>query len=67
VVNDDKRAFENLLEDYVALDESQETIVRLLKKISNPDNRRKIVVELRNLEDRRVEILDQMHSLGKPV
>jgi hypothetical protein len=64
LANDDKRAFENLLEDYAALDESAETIVRQLRKISNPDNRRKIVVELRNLEERRVEILDQMRNLG---
>jgi|HubBroStandDraft_6_1064221.scaffolds.fasta_scaffold410886_1 hypothetical protein len=65
--NDDKRAFETLLEDYAALDESAETIVRQLRKITNPDNRRRIVVELQSLESRRVEILDQMHNLGKSI
>ena len=67
MANDDKRAFDSLLQDYAALDESANTIVEQLRKTSNPDNRRKIVVELRNLEERRVEILDQMRNLGKSI
>jgi CHASE3 domain sensor protein len=63
--NDDKRAFDGLLEDYTALDESADTVVRQLKKTPNPDNRRKIIKELRNLENKRLELLDQMDSLGK--
>jgi hypothetical protein len=64
--NDDKRTFEILLDDYAALDESADTVVRQLRKISNPDNRRKIINELRNLEKKRLELLDQMDNLAKP-
>ena len=63
--NDDKRTFEILLDDYAALDESADIVVRQLKKTPNPDNRRKIIKELRNLEKKRLELLDQMDSLGK--
>jgi hypothetical protein len=63
--NDDKRAFDGVLEDYTDLDESADTVVRQLKKTPNPDNRRKIVKELRNLENRRLELLDQMDGLAK--
>ena len=65
MANNGKNAFERLLQDYAALDESANTIVEQLRKTANPDNRRRIVVELQNLENRRVEILDQMHNLGK--
>jgi hypothetical protein len=61
-----KKAFDGLLETYVSLDESAETIFRMLKKTPNPDNRRKIIKELRNLENRRLEFLDQMDNLTKP-
>ncbi len=64
--NDSKKVFDGLLEDYAALDESADIIVRQLRKISNPDSRRKIIKELRNLEDRRLEFLDQMDDLSKP-
>jgi hypothetical protein len=63
--NDDKRVFDDLLEDYAALDESADIIVRQLRKISNPDNRRKIIKELRNLEKKRLELLGQMDDLAK--
>ena len=65
MTNDDKRAFEGLLEDYVGLDESADIVVRQLRKISNPDSRRKVINELRNIENRRLELLDQMHRLAK--
>ena len=65
MINDEKRVFDGLLEDYTALEESADIIVRQLRKISNPDNRRKIVKELRNLENRRLELLNEMDSLGK--
>jgi CHASE3 domain sensor protein len=67
VTNDSKKVFDGLLEDYTALDESADIIVRQLRKISNPDSRRKIIKELRNLEDRRLEFLDQMDDLAKPI
>jgi hypothetical protein len=63
MVNDEKRLFDGLLEGYTALDESADTIVRQLRKISNPDNRRKIVKELRNLEKKRLDLLNQMDNL----
>jgi len=65
VANDNKRVFDDLLEDYAALDKSADIIVRQLRKISSPDNRRKIIKELRNLEKRRLELLDQMDGLAK--
>jgi hypothetical protein len=65
MTNDDKRAFEGLLEDYVGLDESADIVVRQLRKISNPDSRRKVINELRNPENKRLELLDQMHRLAK--
>jgi hypothetical protein len=65
--NDDKRTFERLLDDYAALDESADTVVRQLRKISNSDGRRKIIKELRNLENRRLELLDQMDNLAKSI
>ena len=64
--NDDKKVFDDLLGDYTALDESADIIIRQLRKISNSDSRRKIIKELRNLEDRRLEFLDQMDDLSKP-
>ena len=65
MANDNKRVFDDLLEDYAALDKSADIIVRQLRKISSPDNRRKIIKELRNLEKRRLELLDQMDGLAK--
>ena len=67
MANDDKRVFDDLLEDYAALDESADIVVWGLRKISNPDSRRKIIKELRNLENRRLEFLDQMDDLAKPI
>jgi hypothetical protein len=65
MANEIKKAFDGLLEDYTTLDESADTVVRQLRKISNLDGRRKIVAELRRLEKRRLEILDKMDSLEK--
>jgi hypothetical protein len=63
MANDSKKVFDGLLEDYVGLDENADIIVRQLRKISNPDSRRKIIRELRNLENRRLEFLGQMDDL----
>ena len=60
-----KKAFDGLLETYVSLDESAETIVRQLKKMANADGRSKLVRELRNLEKKRLELLGQMDDLAK--
>jgi hypothetical protein len=61
----DTKAFDGLLEAYVSLDVSAETIVRQLRKTPNPDTRGKLVAELRNLETKRIELLDQMDNLRK--
>jgi hypothetical protein len=60
-----KEVFNELMENFVGLDESASTIVRQLRKISSPASRRKIINELRNLENKRLELLDQMDDLGK--
>ena len=60
-----KEVFNELMENFVGLDESASTIVRQLRKISSPASRRKIINELRNLENKRLELLDQMDDLRK--
>jgi hypothetical protein len=60
-----RKAFDGLLNTYVSLDESTETIVRNLMRTSNPDARSKLVRELRNLEKKRLKLLDQMDNLAK--
>ena len=59
-----KKAFNELLKAYLSLDDSGKTIVRNLKK-ANAELRIKLVQELRNLEKRRIELLDQMDDLAK--
>ena len=65
--NDDKRPFDGLFQDYATLDESAETIAKQLRKTPNPDNRRKIIKELRNIENRRLELLDQIDNLSMSI
>ena len=67
MANDDKKAFHGLLNTYVSLDESAGTIVRQLRKTPKPESRSKLVRELRNLEKRRLELLDQMDNLAKSI
>jgi hypothetical protein len=62
-----EEAFDGLLKTYVSLDESAGTIVRMLKKTPNADTRSKLIQELRNLEKKRLELLDQLDSLGKSI
>jgi len=61
-----KKAFDDLLETYVSLNESAETIVRQLRKTLKPESRSKIIAELRSLDKKRLELLDQMDDLAKP-
>jgi hypothetical protein len=61
-----KKTYDSLLKTYVSLDESAATIVRQLKKTPKPESRSKIIAELRSLEMRRLELLDQMDNLAKP-
>jgi hypothetical protein len=65
MANESKKVFNDLMENYVGLGESANTIVRQLRKISNPDSRRKIINELRNLENKWLELLDMADELTK--
>jgi hypothetical protein len=60
-----KRAFDDLLETYIYLGGSAEMIVRNLKKTSNVETRSKLIAELRSLDKKRLEILEQMDDLAK--
>ncbi len=60
-----KKAFDGLLETYLSLDESAETIIRNLKKPLKSEVRRKLVQELRNLEKKRLDLLGEMDNLAK--
>jgi len=60
-----KKAFNGLLETYHSLGESTVTIVRNLMRTSDPDARSKLVQELRSLDRKRLELLDQMDGLAK--
>ena len=60
-----KKAFNGLLETYHSLGESSVTIVRNLMRTSNHDARSKLVQELRSLDRKRLELLDQMDDLAK--
>jgi hypothetical protein len=60
-----KKAFDDILLDYASLDDSTETIVRQLVKTPNAELRSKLIRELRNLESRRLELLDRLDELAK--
>jgi hypothetical protein len=60
-----KEVFNGLLETYISLDESAETIVRRLKKTPKPEPHCKTIAEIRNLEEKRLELLVQMDNLAK--
>ena len=60
-----KKAFDGLLETYHSLDDSAETIIRQLRKTPKPESRTKIIAELRSLNRKRLELLDQMDNLAK--
>jgi hypothetical protein len=53
-----------LVKAYLSHGQSAGTIVRMLKKTAT-DTRHKLIVELRNLEKKRLELLDQMDDLAK--
>ena len=61
-----KKALESLLETYVSLGDSADTVVRFLKKTANAETRGKLIAELRSLDQKRLEILDQLDGLAKP-
>ena len=59
------KAFDCLLESYISLGDSAATIVRKMKKTANVEIRGKLVNELRSLDKKRLELLDQMDDLAK--
>jgi hypothetical protein len=61
-----REAFDGILETYLSLDESAGPIIRQLKKTPNTELRIKLVREMRSLEKKRLELLDQMDDLAKP-
>jgi hypothetical protein len=61
-----KKALESLLETYVSLGDSADTVVRFLKKKANVETRSKLIAELRSLDQKCLEILDQLDGLAKP-
>ena len=63
--NEYKKAFDELFETYLSLSESAGTLVRNMKKTPKADVRSKLVQELRNLDKKRLELLDQMDNLAK--
>jgi len=65
MANIDKKVFNELLENYVGLGESANTLVRQLMKLHSLDIRAKLVQELRSLDKKRLELLDQMDDLAK--
>jgi hypothetical protein len=56
---------DGLLKIYFSLGINAGTIVRRLKKTSNPETRSKLVRELRSLDKKRLDLLDQMDNLAK--
>ena len=60
-----KLVFDDLLKTYLSLGDSAGAIVRKLKKTPNADTRSKLVRELRGLDRKRLELLDQIDDLAK--
>ena len=55
---------DGLLQKYVDLGDYAAVIVRQLKKIPQADNRTKLIGELRNIDKKRIELLDQIDNLS---
>ena len=61
-----KKVFDGLLDTYISLGDSADTVVRFLKKTPDSDTRRKLVAELRSLDKKRLGLLDQIDNLANP-
>ena len=59
------KAFDDLLETYSYLGGSADIIVRNLNKTPNLETRIKLIAELRSLDKKRLELLDEMDDLAK--
>jgi len=60
-----RKTFDGLLKTYLSLGGNPRTLDRKLKKVPNADTRSKLVGELRSLDKKRLELLDQMDNLSK--
>ncbi len=60
-----RKTFDGLLKTYLSLGANAGTLVRKLKKVPNADTRSKLVGELRSLDKKRLELLDEMDNLSK--
>ncbi len=58
-----KEKINGLLQTYLDLGDNASIIVRQLKRTPNGDVRGKLIVELRNLEKKRIELLNQIRSV----
>jgi len=59
------REIDRLVLTYLSLGDNAETIVRKLKKTPNAGTRGKLIAELRSLDQKRIELLDQMDGVAK--
>jgi hypothetical protein len=63
VANDQFRTTRNgLLQDYLSLGDNTAIIVRQLKKTAHADIRNKLVGELRNIDMKRIDILNRIDT-----
>jgi hypothetical protein len=65
--NEYKGTIDALWEDYLSLSPHAETLVRTARRLPTASNRSKLIAELRNLDRKRLELLDQIDDLGKMV
>jgi hypothetical protein len=54
-----------LVKVYLSLGDSAGAIIRQLKRTPNADTRSKLVAELRSLDKKRLDLLDQIDNLAK--
>jgi len=59
------KIIDGLWNDYLSLGPHTETIVRKVRKTSNGDIRSKLIAELRSLDRKRLELLDQIDDMAK--
>jgi|GEM_PF-4137392 len=59
------KAMDGLLRTYLSLGEDAGTIVRRLRKTPRADTRSILIGELRSLDKKRIELLDQLDDLLK--
>jgi len=59
-----KREIDELLQTYLDLGDNAAIIVRELKKTSSAEVRSKLVDELRNTDNKRIDILNQIDRLS---